>query len=453
MANKKLFGTDGIRGVANRAPMLPETALNLARAVAYVLKQRKGGKRPRVIIGKDTRLSGYMLENALVSGLCSMGADAILVGTLPTPAIAFLTRDQKADAGFVISASHNPFEDNGIKLFSYDGFKLPDDEEEAIEALMTSDSLHDLLPSGSAIGKSFRVEDALQRYIQFCIRTFPADLDLKGMRIVLDCANGATYRAAPATFKALGATVTSLHCTPNGLNINARCGSQHTEALSEQVLAERADIGLAFDGDGDRLIVIDETGTELSGDHILAICAADLKQHGELAANTAIGTVMSNFALRACFKKLGIDYATSAVGDRYVLELMKERGAIIGAESSGHMIFLNKHTTGDGIVSALQLLAVLRRSGREMSELASILTLSPQKLINVTTKSRPPLTECPGIQSAIREAETELGDSGRVLVRYSGTQNLCRVMVEGPTVEMTERLCQAVAEAIKTEIG
>jgi len=453
MANKKLFGTDGVRGVANRAPMMVETAVDLARAVAYVLKQRKGGKRPRVVIGKDTRLSGYMLENALVAGLCSMGADAILVGTLPTPAIAVLTRDQKADAGFVISASHNPFEDNGIKLFSHDGFKLPDEEEEAMEALVESGTLRDLLPSGSGIGKSFRVEDALQRYIQFCIRTFPRDLDLKGLRIVLDCGNGATYKAAPAVFKALGATVTSLHCTPNGLNINARSGSQHTEALCEQVLAERADIGLAFDGDGDRLIVVDETGAELSGDHILAICAKDLKERGELDNNAAIGTVMSNFALRGCLKKLGIEFAASAVGDRYVLELMKERGAVVGAESSGHMIFLKKHTTGDGIVSALQLLAILRRTGKEMSDLASILTLSPQKLINVTTKSRPPIDTCPGISAAIAAAEKELGDSGRVLVRYSGTQNLCRVMVEGPTVEMTDRLTQAIADAVTAEIG
>ena len=453
MANKKLFGTDGIRGVANRSPMLSETALDLARAVAYVIKQRKGGKRPRIVIGKDTRLSGYMLENALVSGLCSMGADAILVGTLPTPAIAVLTIDQKADAGFVISASHNPFEDNGIKLFSNDGFKLPDEEEEAIEALMTSGTLQSLLPNGAGIGKSFRVEDALQRYIQFCIGTFPRNLDLKGLRIVLDCANGATYKAAPATFKALGATVTSLHCTPNGLNINARCGSQHTEALREQVLAERADIGLAFDGDGDRLIVVDETGTELSGDHILAICAKDLKERGELDANTAIGTVMSNFALRGCLKNLGIEFRSSAVGDRYVLELMKECGAVIGAESSGHMIFLKKHTTGDGIVSALQLLAILRRTGREMSDLASILTLSPQKLINVTTKSRPPLKECPQISAAIASAEAELADRGRVLVRYSGTQNLCRVMVEGPTEEMTNRLCESIADSVSSEIG
>jgi len=453
MSKKKLFGTDGVRGVANRDPMMVETAVDLARAVAYVIKQRKGGKRPRILIGKDTRLSGYMLENALVAGLCSMGADAILVGTLPTPAIAVLTIDQKADAGFVISASHNPFEDNGIKLFSRDGFKLPDEEEEAMEALVESGKLKDLLPSGSGIGKSFRVEDALQRYIDFCIRTFPKDLDLKGMRIVLDCGNGATYKAAPAVFKSLGAAVTSLHCTPNGLNINARSGSQHTEALREQVMAERADIGLAFDGDGDRLIVVDETGTELSGDHILAVCANDLKNRGKLKNNIAVGTVMSNFALHAAMKKLNIAFECSAVGDRYVLELMKERGSIIGAESSGHMILLDKHTTGDGIVAALQVLAIMRRTGREMSDLASILTLSPQCLINVKTSSRPPIKDCPGIGAAIAAAEAEMGDKGRVLVRYSGTQNLCRVMVEGPTEEATNRLCQSIADAVTAEIG
>lgn len=453
MSKKKLFGTDGVRGVANREPMMVEMAVDLARAVAYVIKQRKGGKRPRILIGKDTRLSGYMLENALVAGLCSMGADAILVGTLPTPAIAFLTIDQKADAGFVISASHNPFEDNGIKLFSCDGFKLPDEEEAEIERLMESGELKGLLPSGSGIGKSFRVEDALQRYIDFCIRTFPKEMDLKGMRIVLDCGNGATYKAAPAVFKALGATVTALHCTPNGLNINARSGSQHTEALQEQVMAERADIGLAFDGDGDRLIVVDETGTELSGDHILAVCANDLKNRGLLKNNIAVGTVMSNFALHAAMKKLNIAFECSAVGDRYVLELMKERGSVIGAESSGHMILLQKHTTGDGIVAALQVLAIMRRTGREISDLASILTLSPQCLINVKTSSRPPIKDCPGISKAIADAEAEMGDKGRVLVRYSGTQNLCRVMVEGPTEEVTNRLCQSIADAVTAEIG
>ena len=453
MGEKKLFGTDGVRGVANREPMMVEMAVNLGRAVAHVLMERKGGKRPRVVIGKDTRLSGYMLENALVAGLCSMGGDALLVGTLPTPGIAVLTIDQKADAGFVISASHNPYQDNGIKLFSCDGFKLPDEEEAAIEDLMAGGRLTGLLPLAAGIGKSFRVEDALERYVAFCLGTFPDDLDLKGMRIVLDCGNGATYRAAPEVFKKLGAHVTTLHDTPNGLNINANCGSQHTEALRDQVLAERADIGLAFDGDGDRLIVVDETGVELSGDHILAICAKDLKARGELKGNLAVGTVMSNFGLQKTMRELGIELGCSAVGDRYVLEMMKERGGVIGAESSGHMIFLDKHTTGDGIVSALQLLAVMRRADREASELASILTLSPQCLVNVDVASRPPLKDLPGVQAAIAAAEKELGQDGRVLVRYSGTQNMCRVMVEGPTEDMTTRLTHAIAGALKKEIG
>ena len=453
MGEKKLFGTDGVRGVANREPMMVEMAVNLGRAVAHVLKERSGGRRPRVVIGKDTRLSGYMLESALVAGLCSMGGDALLVGTLPTPGIAVLTIDQKAGAGFVISASHNPFEDNGIKLFSGDGFKLPDEEEAEIEGLMTGGSLPGLLPTLGGIGKSFRVEDALERYIAFCKRTFPAGMDLKGLRIVLDCANGATYKAAPAVFKQLGADVTTLHSTPNGLNINARCGSQHTEALREQVQAERADVGLAFDGDGDRLIVVDENGVELSGDHILAVCAQDLKGRGELRNNLAVGTVMSNFGLHAALRGLGIDFQCSAVGDRYVLELMKEKGGILGAESSGHMIFLDKHTTGDGIVSALQLLAVMRRTGREVSALASILTLSPQHLLNVEVASRPPLTDLPGVQAAIAAAEAELGKDGRVLVRYSGTQNMCRVMVEAPTEAAAARLCSSIAAALKKETG
>ncbi len=453
MSKKSLFGTDGVRGVANREPMMVETAVNLGRAVAHVLKERKSGKRPRVVIGKDTRLSGYMLENALVAGLCSMGGDALLVGTLPTPGIAVLTIDQKADAGFVISASHNPFQDNGIKLFSCDGFKLPDAEEAEIEKLMANGTLASLLPTGGGIGKSFRVEDALERYIAFCKRTFPGDLDLKGMRIVLDCGNGATYKAAPAVFKELGAAVTSLHCTPNGLNINARSGSQHTDALREQVLAERADVGLAFDGDGDRLIVVDETGVELTGDHILAICAKDLKERGKLKNNVAVGTVMSNFGLHATMRKLGVELGCSAVGDRYVLEKMKEKGGVIGAESSGHMIFLDKHTTGDGIVAALQLLAVMRRTGKEMSVLASVLQLSPQKLVNVELSSRPPLEGLKGVQAAIAAAEKELGQDGRVLVRYSGTQNLCRVMVEGPSGEVVSRLCDSIAASLKKEIG
>jgi phosphoglucosamine mutase len=453
MGEKKLFGTDGVRGVANREPMMVEMAVSLGRAVTHVLRERKGGTPPRVVIGKDTRLSGYMLENALVAGLCSMGGDALLVGTLPTPGIARLTIDQQADAGFVISASHNPFEDNGIKLFSSDGFKLPDEEEAEIEMLMADGKLTDLLPTAGGIGKSFRVEDALERYVSFCRGTFPAEMDLQGLRIVLDCANGATYRAAPAVFEPLGAAVTTLHASPDGLNINAACGSQHTEDLRARVQAESADIGLAFDGDGDRLIVVDENGVELSGDHILAVCARDLKACGELSNNLAVGTVMSNFGLQAAMRNLDIEFACSAVGDRYVLEMMREKGGILGAESSGHMIFLDKHTTGDGIVSALQLLAVMRRTGQRVSALASILTLSPQRLVNVDVARRPPLKDLPGVQAAIAAAETELGQDGRVLVRYSGTQNMCRVMVEGPTQEMTTRLCDSIATALKKEIG
>ncbi len=453
MGEKSLFGTDGVRGVANREPMTVEMAVSLGRATAHVLQERQGGTRPRVVIGKDTRLSGAMLESALVAGLCSMGADVFLLGTLPTPGIAVLTLQQQADAGCVISASHNPFEDNGIKLFSRDGFKLPDEEEAGIEALMAGGSAAERLPTAGGIGNSFRVDDALERYVAFCKGTFPADMDLRGLRIVLDCANGATCQAAPAVFEQLGAAVTTLHASPNGLNINAGCGSQHTEDLRARVQAEGADIGLAFDGDGDRLIVVDEAGVELSGDHILTICAKDLKERGRLANNLAVGTVMSNFGLHAAMRNLGIEFACSAVGDRYLLELMKEKGGILGAESSGHMIFLDEHTTGDGIVSALQLLAVMRRTGQPVSALASVLTLSPQHLLNVDVARRPPLQDLPGVQAAIAAAEKELGQEGRVLVRYSGTQNMCRVMVEAPTEEVAARLCDSIAAALKSEIG
>lgn len=450
----RLFGTDGVRGVANQEPMMVEMAVDLGRAVAHVVQARKHGKRARVLIGKDTRLSGYMLESALVAGLCSMGADPILVGTLPTPGIAVLVRDQKADAGFVISASHNPFQDNGIKLFSGDGFKLPDLEEAEIENFLHHhDELVLLLPKAGLIGKSFRVEDALRRYIEFCKGTFTAGLDLKGVRIVLDCGNGATYKAAPAVFEELGAHVTKLHCTPNGLNINAHCGSQHTADLREQVLAERADIGLAFDGDGDRLIVVDENGKELTGDHILCICAKDLKERGELRNNLAVATVMSNFGLGLAMQRLGISLGRSAVGDRHVLEMMQARGGIVGAEPSGHMIFLEKNTTGDGIISALQFLSVLRRSGREASELASVMEMFPQVLINVELGRRVPLEELRATTAAIRAGEAELKGEGRVLVRYSGTQALCRVMVEGPTDEVTRRICEDIAEAVRSEVG
>ncbi len=340
----KLFGTDGIRGVANEHPMTAEMAMNIGRATAHLFKKK--GHVPKIIIGKDTRLSGYMLENALVSGICSMGVNAILVGVIPTPGIAFLTNSMRADAGIVISASHNPFQDNGIKIFSSDGFKLPDETEGAIEEIIFANNLHTLHPSPSELGKAYRMDDARGRYIVFLKHTFPKEYSLEGSRIVLDCSNGATYRVAPDTFSELGAEVSTLFDEPNGKNINLHCGSQHPESLAEEVLKTKADVGFAFDGDGDRLIAVDETGTVLTGDQILAICASVMKKEGSLTNNLVVRTVMSNIGLSVALQKLNIDSLMTKVGDRYVLEEMQARGASIGGEDSGHLIFLQHHIHG-----------------------------------------------------------------------------------------------------------
>ncbi len=442
----KLFGTDGIRGVANEHPMTAEMAMNIGRATAHLFKKR--GHVPKIIIGKDTRISGYMLENALVSGICSMGVNAIMVGVLPTPGIAFLTGSMRADAGIVISASHNPFQDNGIKIFGSEGFKLPDETETAIEEIVFANNLHTLHPSPSELGKAYRMEDARGRYIVFLKHAFPKECSLEGTRIVLDCSNGATYRVAPETFMELGAEVTTLFDEPNGKNINLQCGSQHPEALAKEVRKAKADVGFAFDGDGDRMIAVDETGAVMTGDRILAICAASLKKQGLLTNNLVVRTVMSNIGLGLAFESLGIDSVMTGVGDRYVIEEMQARGASIGGEDSGHLIFLRHHTTGDGIITALQLAAAMKKEGKPLSELAKIMKVFPQMLINVNVKSRPEIETVPEIMTAIREVERRLGGQGRVLVRYSGTQNMCRVMVEGPTSEETERFCREIAEVV-----
>ena len=446
---ERMFGTDGVRGIANIYPMTAEMALEIGRATAYVCKKHPT-KRHTIAIGKDTRKSGYMLESALTAGICSMGVDVLLVGPLSTPGLAFITRSMRADAGMVVSASHNPYQDNGIKIFSRDGFKLPDSEEDEIEDLIVTGRIKDIRPTADEIGKARRIDDASSGYIAFCKNTFPEDLTLEGMKIVLDCANGATYKVAPAIFYELGANITTIHCEPNGTNINENCGSQHTEDLAATVLDIGADIGLAFDGDGDRLIAVDEKGNRLTGDHLLAISARMYKELGLLKNNLVVSTVMSNFGFFAAMRKLGIQEGVSKVGDRYVLEMMQEKGAILGGEESGHVIFLNHHTSGDGIIAALQLLRAMRLYGQPLSELAKIMTLSPQKIINVNVKDKPPLEEIPQLQEAIRTAELELGDTGRVFIRYSGTQSMCRVMVEGPTQQMTDRLTQLLADVVKT---
>ena len=446
----RLFGTDGVRGVANIEPMTAEMSLEIGRALAYVCKRHdRRGYKHRIVIGKDTRLSGYMIETALPAGICSMGVNVFLVGPMPTPGIAFITRSMRADAGLVISASHNPYQDNGIKIFSRDGYKLPDCEEDEIEQLITSGHIRDIRPTADAVGRAMRIDDALGRYIVFCKEAFPENLSLDGMRIVLDCANGATYKVAPIIFSELGADVVTIHDKPDGRNINENCGSQHTADLRARVVAEQAQLGLAFDGDGDRLIAVDEKGAELSGDHIMAICAKAYRERGQLKNNLVIATVMSNFGFHAAMKQLGIEVGIAPVGDRYVLEMMKQRDAMLGGEASGHMIFHDHHSTGDGIISALQLLSAMCATQQPLSELAQIMHFAPQKLVNITVKQKPPIESVPVLQEAIRAAEAELGDTGRVLVRYSGTQSMCRVMVEGPTEEVTNRLCQSLAETVK----
>jgi phosphoglucosamine mutase len=447
----KLFGTDGVRGEANRYPMNAEIAFAIGQAVVYILKKER--HRPRIVIGKDTRISGYMLESSLESGITSMGGNPYLLGVLPTPGIAFIAQSMRADAGIVISASHNPYQDNGIKIFSGSGFKLSDEQEGEIEDLMLSNKLHNLVPPVKDMGQAFRMDDVHGRYIVFLKNTFPRDLSMEGMKIVIDTANGATYRVAPDTFWELGADIEIIHNTPNGININDKCGSQHTQDLRKKVVESGAAIGLAFDGDGDRLIAVDEKGQEITGDQILLICATILKEQGRLKNDLLVSTVMSNLGLRVACKRYGFKYHASKVGDRYVLEDMLNLGSVIGGEESGHMIFLDHHTTGDGIVTAMQLIAAMVRTGRPLSELAKMMDIYPQKLINVDVQSKPDVATVPQIMEVISRVEKELGDDGRVLVRYSGTQNMCRVMVEGPSNDVTEKYCKEIADAVKSAIG
>ena len=386
---RKLFGTDGVRGVANLEPMTSEIAMQLGRAAAHMFMRRAG--RHQVVIGKDTRLSGYMLESALTSGICSMGVDVLLVGPLPTPAIAFLTRSLRADAGVVISASHNPYQDNGIKFFSNEGFKLPDELEARIEQLIISDEIKHLRPTADAIGKAYRIDDAEGRYIEFVKRSLPRDLDFQGIKLVVDCANGAAYKVAPAVFRELGAEIEVIANTPDGMNINDGCGAVHPERLQEAVRRHGAHIGIALDGDADRAIFVCEQGTIIDGDHVMAALGLDLHAQGQLACQTVVGTVMSNFGLEIAMKKAGIQLMRTPVGDRYLMERMLADGYNFGGEQSGHFIFLDHNTTGDGLISALQILSLMKRTGKPLSELAKAMTAVPQILLNVKVKHKPDL--------------------------------------------------------------
>ncbi len=449
---KKLFGTDGVRGVANIDPMTAEMAMQLGRAVAYVFKQ-DAGRRHRIVIGKDTRLSGYMLENAMVAGICSMGVDVLIVGPLPTPGIAFITSSMRADAGVVISASHNLYQDNGIKFFSGNGFKLPDEMEIQIEDLILNQRIDALRPIAEDVGKAYRIDDAIGRYVVSLKNSFPRDLDLQGLRIVLDCAHGAGYRVAPAVLTELGAEVIPIGVTPNGLNINDGCGSMHPEVMSSKVREYRADLGIALDGDADRVIFVDEQGQEVDGDHILALCGTELMKTGSLKKKTVVATVMSNMGLELAMKQAGGKVVRTAVGDRYVVEEMIRGGYNLGGEQSGHMIFLDHNTTGDGVLSALQVLAIMQRSGKSLSELAAVMTSLPQVLVNVRVRKKAVLTKVVPIKAAMDAIEQEISGKGRLLVRYSGTEPLLRIMVEGEDQSRINQLAEQLASVVREHLG
>ena len=442
----KLFGTDGIRGVANVHPMTTEMALQIGRGTAHIFKNKS--KRHRIVIGKDTRLSGYMIENALVAGICSMGVDVLLVGPLPTPGIAFITSSMRADAGIVISASHNPFQDNGIKIFSGDGFKLPDQLENQIEELIFSDQIDSLRPTAAEVGKAYRVDDAVGRYVVNLKNSFPKEYSLDGLRIVVDCAHGAAYRVAPAVFEELGAEVIALSVEPNGENINHLCGSLHPQRVLEEVRKHRADIGVSLDGDADRAIFSDELGNVIDGDRIMAICADDLHKAHRLKRNTLVATVMSNLGLNLAMKERGIQVVHTQVGDRYVVEEMTRGGYNLGGEQSGHLIFLDYNTTGDGVLSALQVLAVMKREEKKLSELAAIMTPFPQILRNIRVTRKQDPHQIPRIAALIEKIQNQLGTRGRVLVRVSGTESLIRVMIEGENEKDISAYADEISESI-----
>ncbi len=448
---RKLFGTDGIRGVANVDPMTGEVAIQLGRAIAHIFKEAKG--RHRIVVGKDTRLSGYMLETALASGICSMGADVMLVGPLPTPGIAFITTSMRANAGVVISASHNPYYDNGIKIFSQDGFKLPDEMEHRIEELILSNHLHSLRPTANEVGKAHRIDDAIGRYVVFLKNTFPNHLTLDGLRIALDCANGAAYRVAPTVLEELGAEVIPMGVDPNGENINDHCGSLYPEMVSRLVLEKGADIGIALDGDADRIVFVDRKGKEVDGDYILAICALQMLSENKLKKGTLVTTVMSNIGLDRTITNVGGKVIRTQVGDRYVVEEMVRGDYNLGGEQSGHTIFLDYNTTCDGMLTALQVLAIMKRKERPLDEMAKVMEPLPQVLHNVKVKEKRNLSEFPQIERRIREIEKTLGESGRILIRYSGTEPLLRIMVEGEDESRLHRFAQDLVELVEKYIG
>lgn len=448
---QRLFGTDGVRGLANRHPMTAEVALNLGRAVAKHFQRL--GKHQTIVIGKDTRRSGYMLETALTAGICSMGGDVIQVGPLPSAGIAYITQAMRADAGAMISASHNEFQDNGIKFFDPQGFKLPDSVEDELQDLIDSGRLHPEDVTGDAIGRATRVEDATGRFIEFLKRAVPRQITFDGLKIVVDAANGAAYKVAPSIFRELGAEVTAIGVYPNGYNINKASGALHPENVAALVKKHNAHVGIALDGDADRLIMSDENGEILDGDAILAICATWMKKQGALTKDTVVATVMTNMGFDKAMADNGIKVLRTSVGDRYVVQAMREGNFTLGGEQSGHMIFLNDGTTGDGVLSALHILSIMVQSGKSLSEMKKIYHAFPQILLNTRVRAKEPFSSHEVIKSAIIAAEKELNSNGRVLVRYSGTENIARVMVEGENLDKIRTLAESIAGAIQKSIG
>lgn len=447
----RLFGTDGIRGRINKYPMKPENVLRIGMAAATVLRKELHG-RNMVLIGKDTRLSGYMIESALTSGICSMGMDVTLVGPLPTPGIAFLTRTLRIDAGIVISASHNPFQDNGIKFFSYDGFKLPDSVEKKIEELVMDDSLERFRPKGEEVGKAYRLDDATGRYIEYIKSTLPKGTTLEGMKVVVDSANGAAYKTTPWLLRELGAEVISLNDKPDGTNINFQCGSVNMAGLQRAVVQHKADIGIAHDGDGDRTLLCDERGRIVDGDRIMGMCSVEMIRTGNLKGKTVVATVMSNLGLERFLERHGVRLLRTKVGDRYVVEKMLDGGFNIGGEQSGHIIFLDFNTTGDGPITASQVLSLMKSSNSPLSKLASRIKLFPQVLMNVEVEKRQDIRSIPEVEGAVKAAEKRLGSRGRVLVRASGTEPKIRVMLEGEDDKLITKLGRDISKVIREKM-
>ena len=447
----KYFGTDGIRGEANVGVMSPSTVLRIGQAFGLALREKV--ERPRVIIGKDTRVSGYLLEGILSAGLCSVGADVLFVGPLPTPGIAYLTRGMRATAGIMISASHNPFQDNGIKFFDKDGFKLPDQDEAYIERLIDDPNLESRQVNSARVGRAKRVDDAIGQYAVFLKERFPKSLKLDGMRIVVDCANGAGYRVAPKVFAELGAEVFCINNDPNGFNINLEAGALHPERLKEEVLKYRADIGIALDGDADRLVVVDEKGNILDGDHIICMCALEMQANKQLPSNSVVVTVMSNKGLDVAMDAAGVNVIRTPVGDRHVVEEMRKRGIVLGGEQSGHLLFLDSSTTGDAIIAALKVLEMMCRRNKPVSVLAQAMHKLPQVTRNVKVLSKPPIENLPNVQGRLQALEAELANTGRILFRYSGTESLARITIEGPELVQIRNMAQELESILLADIA